>query len=306
MAILITGSTGFIGGYVVRSLLNEGKQVVGVGRRQPSFTDKNYFHIQNDILSVRFPEVIFNHRIDTVIHAASIQPGGNPSFEDLATVNIIATERLLKACSRVKRLIFLSTMSVYGKPHAVPVREDTVITFNRQDYYALSKLAAEKIVDSNRAVDSTFVSLRLASVFGVGHHDGIMHTLLAALGKDEALELYSAGKTLKEAIHVQDVVEVIRRCLSLDRPGSYKMNVGYGELRTLQEIAEFMKMQTGSRSRIVLSPKESPRNYDFFYNLDMMHDLIGYRPVGFFPRLAEYIEEFRASRTPDGEGGADA
>ena len=56
MKVLVTGSEGFIGGYIVKELIDKGYEVVGIdnlskyGKLVRSFSeDKKYKFIQNDV-----------------------------------------------------------------------------------------------------------------------------------------------------------------------------------------------------------------------------------------------------------------
>jgi nucleoside-diphosphate-sugar epimerase len=295
MNILVTGASGFIGRHVVRFLLNKNQRVVGIGRRKFEADRKGFTFIQNDILDISLRELLKDYQIDNIVHLAAVQPKGNHSFEDFARVNIFTTERLMKECKSVKRFIYTSSMNIYGKPTELPVREVSPVSLNGYDYYSLSKYIAERIIDDNYSGNGVFITLRLASVFGVGHDDGIAYTLYSALRKNEDLELYSEGKTIKEMIHVHDVVQIIGRCLALDEEGNHKVNVGYGEKITLMEIAEFMKNKIASQSKIILLQKKSNRNYDFYYSIDVLRKVIGYNPPQFLEGLSDYIGEMASN-----------
>ena len=136
--LLITGIAGFIGSRTAEMAILQGWDVVGID----SLTD--YYdvelkrqNLQNilrtgaiqfyeaDLLDCDLESILTD--VDVVLHCAA-QPGVRDSwnhFDKYVASNILATQRLLEACtrSRVQRLVYSSSSSVYGDLQEFPVLE---------------------------------------------------------------------------------------------------------------------------------------------------------------------------------------
>ena len=110
--ILITGVGGNVGRYIGDDLADAGYEVVGVYRNKIPM-GSNYILIQAD-LSKHFSGGGGITDVDTVIHVAAALSG---STRTLIRDNIEATKNLVcwAEQTHVKRLIYLSTVSVYGR-----------------------------------------------------------------------------------------------------------------------------------------------------------------------------------------------
>lgn len=142
--VMVTGVNGFIGSYVVNRLLAEGHSVLGISvesactlpiaYRQADITDRN----QVDAL-FRSTEV------SAVIHLAALvhKKSKDLSFSVYERINALGSKNVFEcaAAYSVPRLLFASTVEVYGEPDADVVREDA--PRNPKTFYAISKKMAE-------------------------------------------------------------------------------------------------------------------------------------------------------------------
>ena len=69
MKILITGSTGMIGSYVVKELIAKGHTIVGLDRRESDWKHENLTQIVLDLADKKaLNEVFENESVDRCIH----------------------------------------------------------------------------------------------------------------------------------------------------------------------------------------------------------------------------------------------
>ncbi|GBD98058.1 3 beta-hydroxysteroid dehydrogenase/Delta 5--_4-isomerase [bacterium BMS3Abin07] len=147
MRVLITGGTGFVGGRLVERLVMEQHANVRVMVR-------NY---TNATRIARFPIEMIKGDItnkDDVFQAAKdckiifhLAYGNDGSEENRRRVNVGGTKNIIEATlyNKVDRLIYLSTVMVYGKKHEEEIDE----TYPRRysgNHYADTKLDAENLV----------------------------------------------------------------------------------------------------------------------------------------------------------------
>ena len=102
MRILVTGSAGFIGGYLVEELLNHGHQVVGLDNfskygalKQASLANPSYRFVTGDAKDVSLLKELMNDVDQVVAGAARI--GGISYFHEFAYDLLAENERLTAA-----------------------------------------------------------------------------------------------------------------------------------------------------------------------------------------------------------------
>ena len=133
---LVAGGAGFIGSFLVKTLLARGDKVICVDNLITG-SEKNIEHHQNN------PNFIFinqdivkgvhgiNQKLDGIFHLASpASPNAKSPKSYIAypietlMVNSLGTKHLLDlALSQKSRLIFASTSEVYGDPEQSPQKE---------------------------------------------------------------------------------------------------------------------------------------------------------------------------------------
>ena len=208
MLIAVTGSTGFIGQYVVRRLLKDGHSVrafVRPGRRsvfesqELEGTERLEFH-EADLTE---PSSVAGFQKDAnfLVHLASAHD--HYGDEVMQAVNVAGTEALVEdaLANAAEDFQFVNVASaVIG----VPV----------YGYYRDSKRVQEKIV---RASGLRWASLRPTLVYGRGDY---RHTapLLRKCGADKGTYwVPHEGLSKLNPVHVEDVVDVIVRVLGYER-----------------------------------------------------------------------------------------
>ena len=106
MKVLVTGSEGFIGGYIVKELINKGYEVVGIdnlskyGKLVRSFSeDKNYKFIQND---VKDTDLLLEEMSDCeYLIAGAAMIGGISYFHDYAYDLLSENEKIISTTTDV-------------------------------------------------------------------------------------------------------------------------------------------------------------------------------------------------------------
>ena len=152
MNILVTGSAGMIGGYVVSGLLEKGHSVVGVDLRvnpnlndNPNGNDNRLDQVVMDLGDKEAVERVFEgHRIDRCIHLAALahtKGVADTSWEAFRKVNVDCAVNLFEACAKHNvPVLFISTVDAIGmvKGEITPETE-----LNPISNYGKSKAMAE-------------------------------------------------------------------------------------------------------------------------------------------------------------------
>ena len=207
----MTGAGGFIGGYLARKLRLEyaSAKIIFVSNHASLEKDARIgYDSQTGWIDAGDSSI----ECDILIHAGSFTPKRSDMANDVvgSTSNINFTVNLLHKLNlnRLNKIIFLSTLDVYGRANLI--NEDTDTT--PSTLYGLSKLYSEKIIEEfckERTVN--FLIVRVGHVFGAGEHNyqKLIPTCMKKVLQDEPIVIYGKGEDLRCFIHVDDVAEGI-------------------------------------------------------------------------------------------------
>jgi nucleoside-diphosphate-sugar epimerase len=235
--LLVTGASGFVGSSLLASypaprprigLVRPGRAGVAAEglsfRTLPAWTE--------EALSCAFTGV------DAVVHAASVVHHPGATEAEYARFNVEGTRALVQACrsAGVKRLVFLSTIKVYGEePGAGVIDESTPVVGDSP--YARTKIEAERIVlaAASEGGLSTAV-LRLCPVFGRGDKSNVQ-AMIRAIDRRRFV-LPGGGHNRKSIVHISTVTEVARAAVDSRAGGVFL--VADAEAPTMRELAYTM------------------------------------------------------------------
>lgn len=119
MNILVTGSAGMIGGYVVKGLIEKGHTVIGVDRITKDIKLQGLTQIILDLSSKEGLMQLFDDKkIDRVIHLAALahtKGVADTSWEAFKKVNVDCAMNLFEACAKHNiPVLFISTVDAIG------------------------------------------------------------------------------------------------------------------------------------------------------------------------------------------------
>ena len=208
MLIAVTGSTGFIGQYVVRRLLKDGHHVRAFVRpgRSKVLSDQpleNPDHLEFHEGDLTDPGSVegFLKEADFLVHLASAHD--HLSDEVLQTVNVAGTEALVAEAERNAAESF-QFINVASAVIGVPV----------YSYYRDSKRVQEKIV---RGSSVRWTSFRPTLVYGRGDFRHTAPLLRKCGAQKGSYWVYHEGLSMLNPVHVDDLVEAIVRAFDYER-----------------------------------------------------------------------------------------
>jgi threonine 3-dehydrogenase len=227
MATLITGGAGFIGLELTKTLLTRGEDVI--------LFDKAFNHavfrgddrvrkIKGDI--VNWPEVlnvVRGHKIDTIFHLAAIlsavseeNPWSSVSINALGTFYVLEAARLFD----VRKVIFTSSMGVYGVGRTVEVTEDTVQ--RPTTIYGVTKVFGELLgLYYHKKFGIDFRGVRFPQLIGPGvktmGFGQYSAWLIEAAIKGEPFEVWVPEDTAIPLMYIKDAVRSL--VMLSDAPG---------------------------------------------------------------------------------------
>lgn len=146
MNILVTGSAGMIGSYVVKGLINNSHTVIGVDIKENSWLNEHFKQHVIDLSDKNAINGLFEaEKIDRVIHLAALAhtKGENDlSFERFKFVNVTCAENVFEACATHNvPVLFISTVDAIGMVKGTIAPETKL---NPVSNYGKSKAIAER------------------------------------------------------------------------------------------------------------------------------------------------------------------
>jgi len=290
MMILVTGGAGYIGSHTVVELLQAGHELVifdnlsnssiRVLERIERIAGIRSAFVEGDIRDASALADVFKAwPITAVIHFAGLKAVGESVEQPLRYYdnNVVGTLRLCEAMAGagVRDLVFSSSATVYGDPHAVPIRED--FPLQATNPYGRSKLHIEEILRDIASSDPAWRIALLRYFNPVGAHDsgligedprGIPNNLMpfvtqVAIGRRPELSIFGNdyptpdGTGVRDYIHVVDLARGHLAALSaLERTaGVQTVNLGTGRGYSVLEMVKAFEMASGRRVPYRIVPR---------------------------------------------------
>ena len=312
MAVLITGTAGFIGSHLADRLLARGEQVIGLdsfdsyydpslkrANLATALTHEAFSLVEADIRAARALDRAFACApISQVVHLAA-RVGVRASVADplsYADVNVTGTIAVLEACVRhsVNRLIFASSSSVYGLNARLPLSEDDPVTAPASPY-AVTERAGELLCQAYHHLHGlSACCLRLFSVYGPRQRpDMAIARFVRALDRGEEIRLYGDGSSCRDYTFVDDVVAGLEAALSVDC-GFEIINLGSSQPVALTEVVAALAAALGKAAQPVVSLEDPCEVKYTCADISKAARLLGYVPRVPLPEgIARYVDWYR-------------
>jgi nucleoside-diphosphate-sugar epimerase len=290
--VLITGSRGFIGGMLARTLLQTGESVVtsDLGDGGTVATDFQAC----DISDAGQVDALFRgDTFATIFHCGAIS---GPMVKadrplEIWRTNALGTAHLLEAVRRqgAGRFVLCSSCSVYGSTNGMVIDEDTVP--DPGSVYGASKLAAEQaMIGYGREHGVEAVSLRLSWVYGPGRRTrtNLERLVRASLG-DRTVEIEGAPNEFTHYVHVEDVVAGLIAAASACSSPRQIYNISAGDGVPMSEVVAIVRALAPDLEVTFTNRSSSDAGQSGFSLVNARNDL------GYHPRiaLAEGLRRFR-------------
>ncbi len=286
--VLVTGSTGFVGGHVREALAARGARVVPFARGSGAASGdvRDRAALDRAMRSV-----------DAVVHLA-VSPGyraeGDPRWD--AEVNIIGTLNMLLAAGAqgVRRVLHVSSAHVYGSTRPLVSEDDPPWPTS---LYGVSKLASEEYARMFARARGLRVSVvRLAALYGeaVGGDapPNVVTRFVDLALADRPIVIAGDPQGRLDLLHVRDAAAGCILALEKEGESGRIHNLGGAEPVTIAELATLAIGACGSRSIVEAGP---PQPSTLLPLLDIAR---ARRELGFTPSIdvATGVAAFAAAR----------
>lgn len=308
MNILVTGGAGFIGSHLADGLIREGHRVVIVDNettgRSPNVPVEAVY-VKGDVTRFADLELAFAQGLDAVCHIAGqvslISSFTNPLVD--LRVNVEGTVNVLQLCLkyRVPRLLYASSMTVYGTSEQLPTPESAPCA--PISYYGITKYAAERYVHATaQRVDLDFAfhvtSFRMYNVYGPRQaldnpYQGVLGIFLGNLLRDEPVTIFGDGHQSRDFIYIDDVVEAWVSALANPETYGGVFNLGSGHRLSINQLADHALAafdRTRIDGRVVYAPGRPGEQRHVEADITLARKVLGWQPrMPFNVGLAETV-----------------
>jgi len=241
-SVLVTGATGAIGPAVVSAFNCEGFRIRTFSADVPfsGMLPENTEVMTGDVTD-RIAVRAAMQGVDVVLHLAALLHIANPPAEmneKYEYVNVRGTETVVKEAVKagVKRIVFFSTIAVYGSSNGQALNELSDV--HPDTIYARTKLAAEQAVMNARGADGRSLGtvLRLGAVYGP-RIKGNYERLVDALARHRFVPIGN-GLNRRTLVHDRDVARAALLAVMHPVAAGRIYNVTDGRFHTLNEIIQ--------------------------------------------------------------------
>jgi len=252
LKILVTGSAGFFGEILLKRLLRDGFDCVGVDLHSHHLTDPRLQTFQCDIRDKSSLETIFQtHAFDAIFHCAAILAHGHTNKSFLWDSNVQGTQNLadLAAKYHVPKIIFTSSNCLWGKNFHRPVNEDDAP--QPIEIYGRSKLAAEDILLKK---DNPFhaIVFRCPTIIDSGRL-GLLSILFEFIADDRKIWVVGKGDNRYQFIYAEDLVKACLNALDYNKTAVF--HIGSDHVKSLHDVFDFVIQKAKTRARVGHLPK---------------------------------------------------
>jgi nucleoside-diphosphate-sugar epimerase len=239
----LVGANGFIGSAILRSLQQSGTSPLALCGpvRMPRPLPAGIECVACDLADVERLRSLVSG-LDLVIHAA-----GPPSVqrslemaEEYVRVHVQGTTALLDACriAGVRRLVYISSAEVYGRPEANPVAETHRL--QARSPYAAAKIGAEKMVEAHvESFSLQAVILRPFSIYGPYAYSESLFSRVVSTAKTGCIRVQDL-RPIRDYCYVNDLAAAVLRACCTEAEGLRIFNIGSGSGTSVTDFAKLV------------------------------------------------------------------
>ena len=282
MKVLVTGGAGYIGSHTCVELLNAGHEVVIIDNFVNSkpealdsirkITGKDFAFVEADLRDRAAVKALFDaHPVDAVIHFAGLKAVGESVQKPLEYYDnnlggffVLAEEMRDHG---VKKFVFSSSATVYGKNNPVPFREE--MPTSATNPYGYTKVMIEQMLKDIAVADPSWSIVMLRYFNPIGAHssgligedpNGIPNNLLpyvaqVAAGKLKELTVFGDDYDTPDGTGVRDYIHVVDLALGHlaalnyadSHTGAEAINLGTGHGTSVLEIVRAFEKASGRK-----------------------------------------------------------
>jgi CDP-paratose synthetase len=252
--ILITGINGFLGSHIANNLCHR-FEIIGLGYSLNNLTNNLNQPLKvYSSVNTRLEDIFNDHKIDAVIHTATVYQKVDNSFENLIKTNILLPIQLLELAHRYHLKLFLNTDTFFNQPNP---------KYSYLSFYTLSK---KHFIDWLVEIQGPckLINVKLFHIYGPNDKPSkFVPFIISSLVQNiKELDL-TEGKQLRDFIYVDDVVSVYDLLIEKFERGEAlieEYEVGSGSSISIKEFVLLAKEVSGASTHLKFGALEYRNN----------------------------------------------
>jgi len=328
MRVLVTGSAGFIGYHLVKRLIKEKINVVGIDNindyYDQSLKEDRLKDLQklSDSSSYSFLKIALEDRHELknifktfkfthVINLAA-QAGVRYSLENPSAYiqsNIVGFSNLIEECSAnsIDHFLYASSSSVYGGNKVIPFSESNNVD-HPVSLYAATKRSNELIAHTYSHLYSLpTTGLRFFTVYGPwGRPDMALYLFTKSIMEDKPIKVFNHGKMARAFTYIDDIVESLYRIINKIPKSNNKsqvtkicpdkswapfriFNIGSADKKSLMEYINILELCLGQKAKKIYLDMQPGDVQETDADTSSLENYVQYKPR---VSIQEGIEKF--------------
>ncbi len=306
---LVTGGAGFIGGHIVRKLLEKGHGVrvldnLSSGKLanleevagQIDFVEGDICDVAAVERSMKAVDVVFHLAARASVPRSVAEPGPSNEINVTGTVNLLIGARDAGA----RRFVYSASSSAYGDTPTLPKVES--MPSRPQSPYAVAKLAAENYCTCWAHVYGLqTISLRYFNVFGArqdpaGAYAAVIPAFVTRVLRGERPVVFGDGEQSRDFCYIENVVNANMLAAEAEEVHGEVVNIACGERVTLNAILGDINKLLGTNIKPEYQDERAGDVKHSLADVSLAKEVIGYEPQVFFPEgLRRSIDWYKAN-----------
>jgi UDP-glucuronate 4-epimerase len=298
MSILVTGGAGFIGSHLIeRLLLGSTDDVICLDNfndyYDPQLKRANVIgfggHPRLRIVEASFcndlaMDCLFaRHEIEAVVHLgayAGVRASlANPLIYE--ETNVRGTLVLLEMARRygVRRFVFCSSSTVYGRGVEAPFREDGLLGVPLSPYGVTKRAAELMVLTYVDLYGLSAICVRPFSVYGPRlRPDLALMAFADAIFTERPVSLYDAGRGRRDFTHIDDICDGLIAALNRRDVSGEIVNLGHQQPVEMRKVLALLASELGVTPQVEHRPPVMGEMAITCADLSKAEHLLGYRP----------------------------
>lgn len=263
--VVITGVAGLLGSNLSRWIVeNKKAKVIGIDNLEggdirfiPKEIEFHKLDITKDTKEIN--KLFENHKPEYVFHFAAFACEGLSPFmrKYTYTSNCVGTSEIVNQCikHKVKRLVYTSSMAVYGKSNQEPPFNEDLVPMP-EDSYGIAKYACEqdiKVAYKHHGLE--YCIIRPHNVYGPqqniwDRYRNVLGIWIYQLLNNLPITVYGDGEQKRAFSYIEDSLEPMWNGAVKKEAKNEIINVGGTEALSLNQVLEILKKVTGKEPKV--------------------------------------------------------
>lgn len=243
--ILITGSSGYLGSYLVNNFIKEGHNIIGIDIKKPKIKNKNFNFIKKKIIDLKKREI---KNIDCIVHCGTI----SRNYSEISKLNffddLFGLYFLSQQIDKKTIFIFLSSIDIYKKKI-------------KTDYQNFKILSEQYLINLSKIKKFNLIIIRPSTFFSKNYpkKNIAIYKIKKSIKKNRNFYLIRGAPKLN-IIEIEKLYELIKKQLNQKKYKPKIFNLLNKKSYNYETVFKHFKKQNKSKSKLlyIVSKKKKP------------------------------------------------